>query len=434
MRFDYLPPRHQLAEIMRRLYDQGLTTTSGGNLSIHDPDGSLWITPAGVDKGGLTPEDIVRVLPDGGYEGRHAPSSELPFHRRIYQARPDLRAIVHAHPVALVAFSLVGQSPETRLTPQVFALCGEVGYAPYALTGSELLGERIAGAFASGANVIMLENHGAVAGGSCLIEAFHRLETLEFSAQTQINAVALGAYDRLTPAQLALYHHEGHHTLPQAPLPGAPRHAELEARLAITQIVQRAYAHRLMTSTTGTVSARLGADDFLITPADKDRLSLRPEDIVRVREGARDAGGAPCRSARLHRAIYAAQPEVRWIISAQPPGIIAFCIARDVAFDTHLIPETYLVLRDLPTVPWDEVYRDPSAVAERLSAQSPAVLVRHEGIVATGRTPLQAFDRVEVAEFSAQALLRSRSLGALRLISAGEIDHLRRKFFPDEAG
>ncbi|MFQ3673268.1 MAG: class II aldolase/adducin family protein, partial [Aggregatilineales bacterium] len=205
MRFDLLPPRHQLTEIMLRLYEQGLTTTSGGNLSIHDEDGSIWITPASVDKGRLTPDDIVRVLPDGTAQGRHAPSSELPFHRRIYLERPDIRAIVHAHPTALVAFSLVGQVPEGRLTPQTFDVCGTVGYAPYALPGTEALGERIAQAFGAGPNVVMLENHGVVAGSDDVLRAFHRLETLEFSAQTQINAASLGPIEPLTAEQVALF-------------------------------------------------------------------------------------------------------------------------------------------------------------------------------------------------------------------------------------
>jgi L-fuculose-phosphate aldolase len=87
---------------MARIYQYRMTTTSGGNLSILDSDGSIWITPARIDKGALRVSDIVRVFPDGSSEGLHRPSSEFPFHQQIYACRPDLRAIVHAHPVALV--------------------------------------------------------------------------------------------------------------------------------------------------------------------------------------------------------------------------------------------------------------------------------------------------------------------------------------------
>jgi L-fuculose-phosphate aldolase len=80
MRFDLLHPREQLVRIMDRIYRYGLTTTSGGNLSILDDNGDLWITPAGVDKGNLEPRDIMCLKPDGQVVGPHRPSSESPFH------------------------------------------------------------------------------------------------------------------------------------------------------------------------------------------------------------------------------------------------------------------------------------------------------------------------------------------------------------------
>jgi L-fuculose-phosphate aldolase len=431
MRFDLLPPRHQLTEIMLRLYEQGLTTTSGGNLSIHDEDGSIWITPASVDKGRLTPDDIVRVLPDGTAQGRHAPSSELPFHRRIYLERPDIRAIVHAHPTALVAFSLVGQVPEGRLTPQTFDVCGAVGYAPYALPGTEALGERIAQAFGAGPNVVMLENHGVVAGSDDVLRAFHRLETLEFSAQTQINAASLGPIEPLTAEQVALFRHDCD------PLPefaaGKRQSAELEGRRAIVDVVKRAYARRLMTSTGGTVSLRLGADDFLITPYGFDRKYIEASDIVRILNGQREVGRTPSRAVRLHRAIYAAHPYVNCIMSAQPPAVLSFGVTRSVPFDTKLIPETYIVLREMPVVDYGLEFTAPEQVAQLVSPQTPVLLLRNDAVLATGSTLLQAFDRVEVAEFSAAALLRSRALGALRVISEDDVRALQRKYFPEES-
>ena len=92
----FLHPRDQLVAIMDRIYRNGMTTLSGGNLSIRDDDDSIWITPAGVDKGKLTPKDIICIRPDGTAIGPHRPSSELPFHRAIFARRPDFRAVVHA--------------------------------------------------------------------------------------------------------------------------------------------------------------------------------------------------------------------------------------------------------------------------------------------------------------------------------------------------
>ena len=182
MHFHMLHPRDQLVAIMDRIYRNGMTTLSGGNLSIRDDDDSIWITPAGVDKGKLAPKDIICIRPDGTAIGPHRPSSELPFHRAIFTRRPDLRAIVHAHAPALVSFSIARQTPNTSIIPQAQRVCGMVGYAPYAVPASEALGESIANTFADGYNVVLLENHGIATGGLSLLDAYHRLETLDFCA------------------------------------------------------------------------------------------------------------------------------------------------------------------------------------------------------------------------------------------------------------
>src|SRR5687767_10972970 len=111
-------PRDEIIATMERIYRYRMTTTSGGNLSIRDSNGDIWITPARIDKGSLTRKDIVRVDSSGDSHGLHPPSSEFPFHRAIYEARQDIHAIVHAHPVALVAFSICRLTPNTRLFHQ----------------------------------------------------------------------------------------------------------------------------------------------------------------------------------------------------------------------------------------------------------------------------------------------------------------------------
>lgn len=185
-------PRDDLLQTMERIYRYRMTTTSGGNLSIREPNGDIWITPAQVDKGGLRRDDIVCVKPDGTVIGPHKPSSELPFHQAVYAARMDISAIVHAHPVALVAFSICHQAPNTRLFHQAWQVCGEVGFAPYAMPGSQALAKRLAEAFRAGGHCVILESHGVVAGGDTLQNAFQRFETLEFTAKTIIKATTLG--------------------------------------------------------------------------------------------------------------------------------------------------------------------------------------------------------------------------------------------------
>ena len=165
MKFELLHPADQLVMIMERIYGYGMTTTSGGNLSIKDENGDVWITPAGIDKGSLTNKDIVQVKSDGTIIGKHKPSSERPFHLSTYKQRPDVKAVLHAHPPALVSFSIVRKQPDTRLIPDVNLVCGEVGIAEYGLPGSDDLSEKIAAVLRQGINTVILENHGIVVVG-----------------------------------------------------------------------------------------------------------------------------------------------------------------------------------------------------------------------------------------------------------------------------
>src|SRR5436305_7090157 len=188
----YVHPRDEILQLMERIYRYRMTTTSGGNLSVREPNGDVWITPARVDKGGLRRDDIVRVRASGEVEGIRKPSSELPIHQQIRERRAELEGIVHAHPVALVAFSLAHEVPNTRLFHQAWRICGAVGFAPYKLPGSAALGAIVAETFAEGFNCVILENHGVVTAGVSLQEAFRRFETLEFTAKTIIKARLLG--------------------------------------------------------------------------------------------------------------------------------------------------------------------------------------------------------------------------------------------------
>ena len=106
----FVHPRDEIMLAMQRIYRYRMTTTSGGNISVREPNGDVWITPARVDKGNLSRDDIVCVRSGGEVVGPHPPSSEFPFHRAIYVARSDVQAVVHAHPVGLVASALLTMS------------------------------------------------------------------------------------------------------------------------------------------------------------------------------------------------------------------------------------------------------------------------------------------------------------------------------------
>jgi L-fuculose-phosphate aldolase len=409
---------------MDRIYRYHMTTTSGGNLSILDPDGSIWITPSRVDKGSLRPDDIVRMKADGSREGLHPASSEFPFHREIYRRRPDIKAIVHAHPGALVAFSIVRRLPETRVQTHAHALCGKVAYAAYACPGSQELGDKIAQTFSEGADCVMLENHGVVIGGRDLAEAFQRFETLEFVAQTVIRASALGELKTLAADSLA-----GQAVPDFADLAAAvPTNREKELRAQVAAFAQRAYRQRLMISTAGSISARLDEKQFVITPRRRDRLDLKAASLVRATLDAAEAGKRASRTSRLHGLIYAANPEVGAVINAQPMCASAFCMT-DAEFSTRTIPESYLVLGDAPKVPFACVVNDAEALAAKMSLKKcPVLVIENEGTLIVGRTLLEAFDRLEVLEATAEALQLSRPLGPLVPMPESALTELRKAF------
>lgn len=425
MHFDYMSPRQQLVSIMNRIYYGGLTTLSGGNLSILDRDDRIWITPAGIDKGKLTAKDIICVHPDGRIEGPHNPSSELPFHRAIYQQRPDIKAIVHAHSPALVSFSIVRKIPDTNIIPQARRVCGKVGYAPYALPGSADLGESIATTFSGGFDAVLLENHGVATSGKTLLEAFQRLETLDFCARTQMNALSLGDTSSLTESQISLFDHREHLLTEFKPAYHTSYERELREQLA--DIVQRACQRKLMISTEGVASARLDDNSFLITPTGFDRASVEPEHIVLIQDHKRESGKLPSRSVRLHQAIYDKHPEINCIITAQAPYITAYAIVEQ-NLDTKTIPESYIMLLEVPQIAFGKQYTEPEAIADIVSAQCPVVLIQNDCVLTTGTGVLQAFDRLEVAEFTARSLIETASIGTLVPIGQDEISALISKF------
>jgi L-fuculose-phosphate aldolase len=426
MEFDLIHPRDQLAMLMHRVYRYGMTTISGGNMSIRDENGDIWITPAGVDKGSLQWDDIVLVKSNGDIEGRHAPSSEFPFHKAIYNARPDLRGIVHAHPCALVSFSLVRKIPPTSIIPQAHEICGMVGFAPYALPGSTLLGNNIAKTFKQDFDSILMENHGVVCGGKNLLDSFHRFETLDFCARLVIKASMLGEYRELNDDQIGLLNHQKHF-LPEFD-PKNRSNQEKELRKHIIETVHRAYDQQLMTSTEGVVSARLDDHSFLITPTGKDRRLIGISEIVLIQNRQREHGKLPSRSVLLHDRIYRDHAHTRAIISAQAPNATAFSVTS-TDFDTRTIPESYILLRDIPKIPYGAQYLDEHAISLNLNKNTQVILIENDAILTTGKSLLEAFDRLEVAEFSARSLIDASLLGGLVAMDESQIKDLEAKFF-----
>ncbi|HOF99229.1 MAG: class II aldolase/adducin family protein [Paludibacteraceae bacterium] len=419
-------PVEQINVIIKRIYKSGMTTTSGGNISIRDQNGDIWITPSGIDKGSLTFNDIMCVKKDGTVIGPHKPSSEFPFHKAIYETRPELTAIIHAHPPALVAFSIAHKVPDTKIVPQAHNICGEIGFAPYGTPGSDDLGKKIANEFRNTQyKAVIMENHGVVLGGMDLMDAYQRFETLEFCCRTIVNASRLGEVNYLSDEQVARYVNHLPSNIPYFMNVDYPSD-ERALRSEMVKIIRRACDQGLMISTYGTVSVRWRDDDFLITPKNVARWDIVPEDIVQIKKGMAEVGKTPSRSVALHQRIYQLNPQINSIICTQPVNLMAHAITG-TKFDVRTIPESWIFLQDVPSIPFGLIYNDIDSVAEMFN-HNKVILVENDSVFVTGDKLLNTFDYLEVAEFSANSLVMASAIGHLCPISDQEIDDLRVAF------
>ena len=426
MNLDMLHPADQLVMFMERIYGYGMTTTSGGNLSILDDNGDIWITPGSIDKGSLTRKDMVCIKPDGTIEGIHKPSSEYPFHQHVYKTRPDIKAVLHAHPPALVAFSIVRKLPHTTMIPNIRFQCGEIAMAKYGLPGSDDLAAKISEEFDKGFNTVILENHGVVIGAKSMFDAFKSFETLDFSARIEIDAHNIGTPNSLTPEQIDWYKSRQHVVMDEF-VSNNITSEEKEVRRDMIKFIRRAYNQQLFTSTQGTFSQKLSDGSFIITPSGADRKYLEPEDLVKINGNYKEMGKFPSKSVRLHSEIYKQQPHVSSIIIAHPPCMMAFAVT-DVPLDSRTIPESYILMRNIPKLDFGSNYLKPEETAAVFKENTPIALIKNDCAIITGSSLLNAYDRLEVAEYSARAIIATRDLGELVAINQEEIDDINIAF------
>lgn len=418
-------PRDQITEVIDRIYKRGMTTTSGGNISIIDEQGDIWVTPSAIDKGSLRASDIICVKKDGTVIGKHKPSSEFPFHKAIYEARPDIKSVIHAHPPALVSFSIVRQIPNTNVISQAKHICGPIGYADYRLPGSEDLGEVIADEFKKGFKAVIMENHGTVLGGSDLTDAYQRFEALEFCASTILYGSQIGTPNYLSDEQIEEFESQAKGVLPEMTR-AEYTPDEVEKRLEICKIVQRSCQQGLMISSYGTVSMRWKDNDFLITPTGVNRWDIDLDDIVQIKDSHREASKMPSRAAWIHQEIYNRNPEVNSIIMTQSPYLMAFGVTGEY-LNVRTIPESWIFLQDINIVDYGVHFRGNNN-SEILDDCSTALIIKNDSVIITGDKLLQTFDYLEVAEFSAKSIVLGHSLGEMVPINDDQVEDLRKKF------
>lgn len=194
--------RQELCDLARVLYERGHNAPADGNLSARLSERYLLCTPSMRHKGRLAPEDIVKVAAADGraVDPRQRASSEIRMHLAIFDHRPDVHAIIHAHSPSTVGLTVAGVSMERPVVPEAILALGGIPTVPYASPTTADVPQAVLG-FVHRYNAFVLERHGPVALGASLAEAFARLEVVEHTARITVAALAAGGAKPIPEAE-----------------------------------------------------------------------------------------------------------------------------------------------------------------------------------------------------------------------------------------
>lgn len=194
--------RREVVRVCARLYERGLIAGQDGNVSVRLAGDRILVTPAGLSKVDVTPESLVVVALDGTrVEGALEPSSEVGMHLRIYARRPDVRAVVHAHPPVATGFAVAGEDFLTAVLPEIIYQMGEVPLVPYATPGTPAVADAL-DPYLERHDAFLMASHGATTVGPTLTVAHQRMESLEHAARILLTARTLGRVNALSPDQV----------------------------------------------------------------------------------------------------------------------------------------------------------------------------------------------------------------------------------------
>lgn len=194
--------KREICEIGKRIYTKGFVAANDGNITVKVNDNEFWATPTGVSKGYMTPDMLIKVDANGKVlEGTWKPSSELKMHLRVYKERPDVRAVVHAHPPTATGFAIARIPLEKYTMPEAVIFLGTVPIAEYGTPSTDEIPDAVS-KYLINHDAVLLENHGALTVGHDLTAAYFKMETLEFFAKISLVARQLGGEKELSCEQV----------------------------------------------------------------------------------------------------------------------------------------------------------------------------------------------------------------------------------------
>lgn len=193
--------RQEICEICHLLYDRGYVVSNDGNVSARTERGTILITPSGVGKGRMTPDMLVETDTDGNIlSGDRHPSSESKMHWMIYRERPDVNAVVHAHPPLSTAFAICRRPLKERYLAEMVVGLGEVPVTEFAMLSTDEVPNSVR-PFVQDHSAVLLANHGSLTWGPSLLSAFDRLETVEQTAKVYYYVDQMGGGVEMTEEQ-----------------------------------------------------------------------------------------------------------------------------------------------------------------------------------------------------------------------------------------
>ena len=205
--------RNELIRVNRILTERGLIRSSDGNISARLNHDSLLVTPSGVYKSALRPEDLIKIDTAGNVQAAKAslhPTSETLMHLEVYRQRPEINAVIHAHPPFGTALTIAGKPFPVEYIPEVLIALGDVPTAAYATPGTQSLADSIHDLILSH-DCILLSHHGSLTLGHNLEEALIAVERMEHAAYTLWICQAFGAPIPLPPKELENLRRMGNH-------------------------------------------------------------------------------------------------------------------------------------------------------------------------------------------------------------------------------
>ena len=194
--------KKEICEVGRKLWLKGFVAANDGNISVKVGENEFYCTPTGVSKGDLTPDMIIKVDKDGKkLEGKLNPSSEIKMHMRVYRERPDVTAVVHAHPPVATAFTVADIDLDQYILPEAILTIGNVPTCDYGTPSTMEIPDSL-DPYLQNHDAFLLRNHGALTVGCNLTKAFFVMEEVEFNAVICKHAMDLGAVHEISNDQL----------------------------------------------------------------------------------------------------------------------------------------------------------------------------------------------------------------------------------------